>query len=188
MSHGYKIRNQSAAHFITLVIVGKADIFTRKKHRDIFIDSLKYCQEKKGLEIYAWVIMSNHVHLFVRALDGDLSSVVRDLKRHTSKKILLSIQNSNDSKKEWLLDIFRKASQKHSRNNKFQLWTHNNHPIEIYSNDFIKEKVNYIHNNPVRAGIVENPEDYMYSSARNYADMDSVIEIVKVTLRWKTFS
>ena len=53
---------------------------------------------------------------------------------------------------------------------------------------FIKEKVNYIHNNPVRAGIVENPEDYMYSSARNYADMDSVIEIVKVTLRWKTFS
>lgn len=186
MSQGFQIRNQSEAYFLTMVVVEKADIFTRKKYRDIVIDSLKFCQKKKGLEIYAWVIMSNHMHLFIRALEGNLSDVIRDLKRHTSKKILMAIQEGDEPRKEWLLEIFRNASQKHSRNNEFQLWTHNNHPIEVYSNEFIEQKVNYIHDNPVRAGIVEHPEDYLYSSARNYADLESLIDVVRVSLRWKT--
>jgi REP element-mobilizing transposase RayT len=188
MSQGYQIRNQSAAYFITLVAIEKADIFTRKHHRDIFMESLRYCQKNKGLEIYEWVIMSNHVHLFIRALDGNLSDVIRDLKRHTSKNILLAIQEGDEPRKEWLLEIFRKASQKHSRNNEFQLWTHNNHPIEVYSNEFIEQKVKYIHDNPVRAGIVEYPEEYLYSSARNYADRDGLIDVVKISFKWKTSS
>jgi len=182
MSTGYQIVNQGAAHFLTLQVVLWADIFTRKKHRDIVIDSLKFCQKEKGLEIYAYVIMSNHVHFLCRAINENLSDVIRDMKRHTSKKIVEAILAGDESRKDWLLMIFRFAARKHSRNNEYQLWTHENHAIEVFSNKFIKQKVEYIHNNPVRAGIVENPEDYLYSSARNYADLDSLLPVVKVTL------
>ena len=63
-----------------------------------------------------------------------------------------------------------------------------NHAIELRTPDFIREKVEYIHNNPVRAGIVEKPEDYLYSSARNYADMENVFEVIKIDLPWKTYT
>jgi hypothetical protein len=82
--------------------------------------------------------------------------------------------------------IFRYAARKHSRNNEYQVWTHENHAEEIFSNKFIEQKILYIHDNPVRAGIVENQEDYLYSSARDYADKESVIEICKATFRCKT--
>lgn len=185
MPHGYQIRNQEAAHFLTLVVVQWADIFTRKAYRDIVIESLDYCQKKKGLEIFAFVIMSNHIHLLVSANDGNLSNIIRDFKRHTSKTIIEAIQNSEERRKDWLLMIFRYATRNHNRNNEFQLWTHDNHPIEVFSNKFIEQKINYIHQNPVKASIVENPEDYLYSSARNYADLESPLSITKASLRWK---
>ena len=78
--------------------------------------------------------------------------------------------------------MFSFESTKHTRNKNYQFWTHENHPIEVFSNKFVKQKVQYIHNNPVRAGVVEKPEDYLYSSARNYADMDSLLEVTKVDL------
>ncbi|HCX99454.1 MAG TPA: hypothetical protein DG754_04865, partial [Bacteroidales bacterium] len=67
-----------------------------------------------------------------------------------------------------------------------QLWTHENHAEHLYSQKFIEQKVQYIHNNPVRSGIVANPEDYLYSSARNYAGLESVIDVIEVDFRWKT--
>ncbi len=188
MSQGYQIINQGAAHFLTLQVVQWADIFTRKIYRDIVIDSFKFCQKEKGLEIYAYVIMSNHVHLLTRATKDNLSDVLRDMKRHTSKKIIEAVVDGDESRRDWLLMIFRYAARHHNRNNEYQLWTHENHAIEVYSNDFIEQKVEYIHNNPVRAGIVENPEDYLYSSARNYADLESLLPVIQVTLRWKTLN
>jgi REP element-mobilizing transposase RayT len=84
MSHGCQIRNQSGLYYVTFQIVKWADLFTRQVYRDIIIDSLRYCQDNKGLEVYAYVIMSNHVHLLIRSLNDNLSDVIRDLKRHTS--------------------------------------------------------------------------------------------------------
>ncbi|MFH0864672.1 MAG: hypothetical protein V1904_00650 [Bacteroidota bacterium] len=81
-----------------------------------------------------------------------------------------------------MLNLFSFEASKHSRNENFQFWIQENHPVEIFSQKFIVEKVNYIHNNPVRAGIVENPEDYLYSSARNYADMKGLLDVVVLTL------
>jgi len=186
MSQAYKITDQQAAYFITLQVVQWADIFSRKIYRDIVIDSLQFCQKNKGLEVYAYVIMSNHMHLLVRASNSNLSSILRDLKRHTSKKIIETIQNESESRREWLLMIFRYAASKHSRNNEFQVWTHENHAEEIFSNKFIEQKIHYIHQNPVRSGIVEKAEDYLYSSARNYADLESKIDVCKVNFRWIT--
>jgi REP element-mobilizing transposase RayT len=188
MTHGYQIKNQSALYYLTFQIVHWTDIFTRKVYRDIVINSLQYCQQNKGLVICAYVIMSNHVHILAASENDNLSDIVRDFKRHTSKKIIETIENEPESRRDWLLMIFRYAARKHSRNDKYQVWTHENHAEEIFSNKFIEQKVNYIHNNPVRSGIVVKPEDYLYSSARNYADLESLLDVSMATFRWKTTS
>lgn len=166
---GYKIRNQEAIHFITFATVEWVDVFTRKEYRDIVLDSLKFCQAEKGLLLHCWCIMSNHLHLIVSAKNKDLSDVLRDFKKYTSKQIIAAIQNSpHESRREWMLRIFREQGEKNSRNKEFQFWRQDNQPMELYSSAFVVQKMNYIHNNPVEAGIVDKPEEYLYSIARNY--------------------
>jgi len=98
---GYRIRNKKEIHFLTLTVVEWVDVFTRKDYRDIFINSVKYCQEKKGLMIYGWCVMSSHVHLLASARNNNLSDVIRDLKKFTSKKIVEAITyNDHESRKE----------------------------------------------------------------------------------------
>jgi len=83
---GYKIRNQEAIHFITFSVAEGVDVFTRKDYRDIVLNSLKFCQPKKGLLLHCWCIMSNHLHLIISAKDKNLSDVLRDFKKYTSKQ------------------------------------------------------------------------------------------------------
>ncbi|MTK53912.1 transposase [Paludibacter sp.] len=177
MSTGYKIKEQDALHYLTFQIVNWVDLFTRLVYRDIVIDSLRYCQEKKGFEIYVFVIMSNHVHLLARSNIGKLSDTIREFKSFTAKQMLAAIESEPESRREWMLNIFEFAAKQHKRNEKYQIWTHENHAELIYSNAFIDQKVNYIHNNPVRAAIVERPEDYLYSSARAFAGCSCVIDV-----------
>lgn len=166
---GYKIRNQQAVHFITFAVVEWIDVFTRKDYRDIVLDSIRFCQKEKGLILHSWCIMSNHLHLIISAKEGNLSDVLRDFKKFTSKQLLKAIEdNKQESRREWMLDIFSKEGQKNSRNSNYQFWRQDNQPMELYSPAFIFQKTNYIHNNAVEAGIVEKPEDYLYSSAKDY--------------------
>jgi REP element-mobilizing transposase RayT len=163
-------------------VVEWVDIFTRQRYRNIVIDSLNFCIDNKGLEVYAYVIMSNHIHILARAANNDLSEVVRDFKRHTSRMIIKSMLTEPESRAKWMLDIFKKAASEHSRNELYQVWTHENHAEEIYSPAFTLQKIKYIHDNPVRAGIVTKAEDYMYSSARNYSGKDNLINVTKIKL------
>ena len=94
MPTGYQINNQEAIYFITVQVVEWADIFTRQRYRDIIIESLQYCRKNKGMEIFAYVIMSNHIHLIVRSKNESLSGTIRDLKKFTSKKITDAIKNN----------------------------------------------------------------------------------------------
>jgi len=166
---GYKIRNPMAIHFITFAVVAWVDVFTREKYRDIVLESIKYCQDKKGLMLHCWCIMSNHLHLITSAKNQDLSDVLRDFKKFTSKQIIAAIDsNFHESRREWMLEIFRREGEKNSRNRNYQFWRQDNQPQELYSAAFIFQKLNYIHNNPVEAGIVERPEHYLYSSAKDY--------------------
>lgn len=143
------------------------DVFTRKEYRDLVVESLRYCQREKGVIIYGWCIMSNHLHLMIRA-DG-LSAVLRDFKKFTSKQLLQAIEvNPHESRKEWMLELFKRHGATNSRNQTAQLWQQDNHPMECYSRRFSEQKLDYIHNNPVTAGIVEKAEEYVYSSARDY--------------------
>jgi len=119
---------------------------------------------------------------------GQLSATVRDMKRHTSKMIVETIKTEPESRREWILEHFRQAAKKHKRNKEFQVWMHHNHPVELYSNKFIWQRLDYIHNNPVEGGLVEYPEDYLYSSARNYVDKEGVLNVVQVARQMKTIS
>jgi REP element-mobilizing transposase RayT len=186
MSTGYKIHEKDGAHFLTFQVVGWVDLFSRRDYRDVVIDSFKYCQQNKGLNLFAFVIMSNHIHLLAQSEVGDLSGFIRDFKRYTSKRFVEIMESGKESRSEWMGMVFKyhaklKANQTH------QVWTHENHAEHIYSQKFIEQKVQYIHNNPVRSGIVLNPEDYLYSSARNYAGLESVIDVVEVDFMWKTY-
>lgn len=175
---GYKIRDQSAIHFITFAVIEWVDVFTRKQYADIVVESLKYCQDKKGLIVYAWCLMSNHIHLIVAAKNANLSDVLRDFKKFTSKQILDTIiENKQESRRNWMLWLFKSAGAKNSNNKEYQFWRQNNQPKELVTNEFMQQKLDYIHNNPVEAGIVENPKDYLYSSARNYAGLYGLIKI-----------
>ena len=184
MSTAYKI-SSDGLYYLTFQIVGWVDIFTRKIYRDIVIESLQYCRQHKGLYLYAYVIMSNHMHLLAQSETGDLSGIIRDFKSNTSKKFLKVLNDPVESRSDWMKLVFEyHGKYKNKQTN--QVWTHENHAEHIYSQKFIEQKVDYIHNNPVRAGIVSRPEDYLYSSASNYAELDSIIEVIKLDIKWKT--
>ena len=153
MADAYQIKNQKGLYFLTLQVVGWAAIFTRKSYRDIFIiDSFVFCRKSKGLKVYSYVIMSNHVHCIVSA-ENNLSDTIRDFKKFTSKEILKLVnENTQESRKEWLLMIFKYHAKFNKRVEKFQFWTHENHAVELTSNEMIESRINYIHQNPVRKG------------------------------------
>jgi REP element-mobilizing transposase RayT len=178
MGEAYQIRDQEMPYFLTFQVVGWADIFTRKAYRDFILENLTYSRKEKGLYLYGYVIMSNHIHLVVQQKDGKLSDWVRDFKKFTSKKLLkLILENPQESRKEWLKMIFEYHAEFNKRSVDLQFWTHENHAIELFKPEMIESRMTYIHENPVRAGLVEKPEDFLYSSARNYAGMKGLIDV-----------
>ena len=177
MKEGYIIRDQSKAHFITMTVVDWIDVFSRKTYRDIVVDSFNYCIKNKGMILYGYVIMTNHIHMIMQSEDEKLSDLVRDFKKFTAKTILDTIQVENESRKEWMLERFKKATETHKRNKNFQFWQLNNHPVEVYSDEFLWTKLDYIHLNPVRAGFVEKASHYIYSSAQNYINGKGLVHV-----------
>jgi len=179
MSTKYKIHNPEGIYYVTFATVQWVNLFDRPVYKHILVDNLNYCIQNKGLIIFAYVIMSNHLHLIMKARDGfNLSHILRDYKKYTSVKLLEEIQeNPQESRKNWMLWIFGSAGKKNINNKKFQIWQQDNHPIELINNEIIDQKINYIHDNPVVAEYVINPEDYKYSSARDYADGHSDVNV-----------
>lgn len=168
MSTGYKITHQHDHYFCTFTIVQWADIFTRQVYRDIVVAGFNHCVQHKGLRVHAYVFMSNHIHCILSATRGNLSGILRDLKSYTAKQIYTEVQIGTESRREWLTMVFKYAAGAHSRNLEFQLWSHDNHPEELWSVSFIRQKLNYLHLNPVKAGWVSEPQHWLYSSAADY--------------------
>jgi putative transposase len=180
MSTKYKIRSKEDLYFLTFSVVGWIDVFTRKEYKDIVLQSLCYCMQNKGLELYAFCIMPNHVHLIagIKA-DKNLSEVLRDFKKFTSYAIIKAIEeNQQESRKEWLLWMFKKFGERNRNNTTYQFWQQENHPISLSNNLLQEQKLEYLHQNPVRAGICFAPEDYVYSSASQFAGKDTVLPVL----------
>ena len=179
MSRGlhYNIRKDKT-YFMTMTVVDWIDLFTRVNQKQLIVDSLNYCQENKGLNIFGWCLMPSHLHLIANTkIPFDLDLVVRDFKRHTSKNAVLLIENEVESRREWLLDKFAYAGKIHPQNRNHKVWQDKNHAIELYTEQVTWQKLNYIHRNPVVDKIVYNEQDYLFSSARNYYGLPNVLEI-----------
>jgi putative transposase len=178
MSRNYKFHDQERPYFVTFSVVNWIDAFTRREYKNILVDSLNYRMINKGLELYAWVIMSNHVHLIIGTNDRPMENILRDIKRHTSKEIVKAIsENPQESRKEWMLSLFEKAGKSNPNNEHFQFWQQGNHLIKLWSNAVIDQKLDYLHNNPGVAGWVDEPGHYLYSSARDYAGIKGLLDI-----------
>ena len=177
--HGHKIINQNALHYITFTVVGWIDVFSKDEYRKIIIDSLIYCQNERGLVLNAYVIISNHIHLICYTKEPFmLSDFVRDFKKFTSKSIIESIQsNPHESRKEWMLKLFAYYAKYYKNNKTFQFWQQDCHPIELVSPKWVNQKLAYIHLNPVRNGLVNKAEDFIYSSACAYTGQESILDI-----------
>lgn len=176
MKEGYTIKDQTRAHFITATIVDWIDIFSRQIYRDCLINSLSYCIKNKGMVLYGYVIMTNHIHLVVQSEKGELSNLLRDFKKFTATAILDKLQNNPESRREWILERFHIATFIHNRNKNYQVWQYGNHAEEIYSENFLRSKLDYIHLNPVRAWVISRASDYVYSSASNYVNGTGILE------------
>lgn len=115
------------------------------------------------------------MHLIVKAKEGyKLSAIIRDFKKFTAQQIIKSIKEEPESIREWLLSEMLKACKANSKEQTYQLWRNDNHPIELYNNEVINQKINYIHNNPVEEGIVIKAEDYLYSSTNDLLAMEDM--------------
>ena len=167
-----------STYYLTLTIVEWIDIFSRPVYKHLTIDSLNYCIANKGLKVYCWCLMSNHLHLIASAGDeGNLSDILRDLKKFTSKAIIDAIKENPESRKDLLLNLFWYAGKNNDKIKNFKVWQDGNDAKEIFLTSFLEQKMDYIHNNPVRAEIVGNPEEYLYSSARDYSGEKGLVSI-----------
>jgi putative transposase len=169
MSSKYKVGDNAIPHFVTFSVVGWIDVFSRECYKEIMVSSLQYCQEHKGLVLNAWVIMTNHVHLILSARANKIESLVRDMKKYTSKKIIAEIQqNAKESRREWMLNLFSYAGRSNTNNKDYQFWKQDYHPVELNTNEMLGQRIHYLHHNPVASGLVWEPWHYKYSSAIDY--------------------
>ena len=124
----YQIQDQQGVYFLTITVIHWIDVFSRKNYRDIVVESLNYCVKNKGLHIYSWVIMSNHVHLVAKVKEPfGMSGFLRDFKQFTSRHIVSAIQEIPESRREWMLDKFSFEANRTRRTSKFKFWKDSNH-------------------------------------------------------------
>jgi putative transposase len=181
MSRAYKFRDQSLPYFVSFATVNWIDLFTRRELCEIVIDSIKYCQKEKGLIVYAWCIMPSHVHMIIGTSNKPMQDIMRDFKSYTSKKLREEIKELPiESRKEWLLWMFERAGRKNGNNNDWQLWQQHNQPIELATNIMLEQRLDYLHNNPVVAGYVDNAREWRWSSARDYEGEKGVLDVYLV--------
>ncbi len=142
MSRNYKFHNPKGIYFVSFAVVEWLDVFTCEEYINILIDSLHFCQQNKGMEIYAWCIMTNHVHLvFSSSGSQEPQLLLGDFKRFTSNAIVKAImENPQESRRDFLIEQFSKAAMESSNVKKHQFWQHDNKPIELWSNKVIDEK------------------------------------------------
>jgi len=170
-------------YYLTLTVEGWIDVFTRQTYRDLVIQSLSHCIKEKGLNVFAYVIMSNHLHMIVNSNEPFLlKDTIRDFKKYTAKACLMEMNNTTESRRDWMLRLFSQYAVQSKKHKDFKFWKTGSHAIELFNTKFTWTKVNYIHKNPVRAGLVNSPQDWLYSSASNYMEMESVLpEVIRIT-------
>jgi putative transposase len=163
MRSHYKIHDSEGVYFLTSTVVEWIPIFTSKPYFDILISSILYCQKNLSLSVFAYIILDNHFHMV--CLAPELSKVLQSLKRHTAKMIIGQLEQDQ---KTWVLDLLSFYRKKHKKESEYQVWQEGFHPQQILSVEMLNQKIEYIHYNPVKRGLVMCPEHWVYSSAVDF--------------------
>lgn len=177
----YKIIDDDGIYFTTHTVVEWLPIFREKKYFEIIVQSLKYCQDNKGLCIFGYVVMLTHFHLMAQTKEGvTFQDVMRDMKKFTSKQISNQLEKDGQGLS---LYVFKKAAEQEKGKRKYKVWQDEYHPQIIYTNNVCRQKLQYMHDNPVHKWFVRMPECWRYSSARNYIlGDDSVLSIERIEI------
>jgi putative transposase len=179
MSDKYAPHNPDGLYFLTLTVVEWVDVFTRREYKQAICDSLHYCQLHKGLELYGWCLMPSHLHLLARAAEGHtLGPIIRDFKKFTTKVILRLIQEGGESRRDWLLYRFEYAAKFLRRVEHYKMWQDGSHAVECHTAAFTRQKLDYLHQNPVQDLTVCEAEHYQFSSAGAYAGQPGLLEVL----------
>ncbi len=145
MSRKYKIRDNEQAYFVTFTVINWIDVFIRNEYRELFIESLKYCQQHKGLQIYAWCLMTSHAHLIISSnSEMPLSGIIRDTKSYTSRHIRKLIEDKEavgESRRDWMYGMTKHAGIQNGKNHDFQFWQQHNHPVVLDNPFIIDQKI-----------------------------------------------
>ena len=163
MRSRYRINTDNTAHFITSTIIEWLPVFTTAACCDILVRSFEYCRVHKGLRIHAWVILDNHFHAIVSG--SQLARTVADLKKFTARQILDQFELE---RRDWLLNQLAYFCAAHKQASSHQVWQEGAHPQSIPSDAMMLQKLEYLHNNPVKRGFVVSPEHWRYSSAHEW--------------------
>jgi putative transposase len=155
--------NENIMHFITITVIDWINIFTKPVYFDVINESFKYCQEHKGLLLFEYVIMTNHIHIIAQAKEGfKLSQFVSDFKKFTSDEIEKWLEKDN---RKWILPLLR-ASKSKKKGYKMQIWQRENEPMTVESEKYYDKWANYIWHNPVKEEYVKYAEEWEQGSAR----------------------
>ena len=184
MSKKYKFSDTDGTYFVTSTVVDWIDVFTRNLYRDILLDTFRFCQLNQGLQTHAWVLMPNHFHLICSFINNaNPGMVIKNIKSFTAIKLIDAIINNHqESRKKWMLDIFEERGKINKSNYRFQFWQHENHPVLLNNEKMYNQRINYLHENPVKAGFVSEPQDWMYSSAVDYytANRKGLLDLIRL--------
>jgi putative transposase len=172
----YKIYENQQPHFLTCTVVNWLPIFGSRSVAQIILDSLQFLQEHDRLTLYAYIILENHLHLI--ASSSYLSKEIGDFKSFTARSI---IDFFKERHARHILKLLKDSKKRHKQDSIYQLWQEGSHPELIQGEKMMRQKIEYIHNNPVKRGYVDDPTHWRYSSARNYAGQVGLLE---VTRKW----
>jgi REP element-mobilizing transposase RayT len=168
----YNILDPDQPHFLTYTVVQWLPLFTRPALVDILFSTWRYQQHHQQLKLHGYVVLENHVHLVAQS--PDLFKSVRSFKSFTARSILDYLQNHHA---ERILERLRFAKCAHKVDRAYQFWQEGAHAQQIFNDELMRQKLDYIHHNPVKRGYVDCAEHWRYSSARNYAGNEGLIEI-----------
>ena len=168
----YRIFETDYPYSITCTIVGWLPIFTRPEAVDIVLDSWRHLQREREFRLFGYVILENHLHLIASA--PRLSPVMQSFKSYTAGRIVDLLERHST---EVVLRQLRAHKARHKTQSEHQVWQEGNHPKQIQDEQMMWQKLEYIQNNPVKRGYVDDPLDWRYSSARNYAQKPGLIDV-----------
>ncbi len=168
----YKIYEPTHPHFVTCTILHWLPIFTRIQSAQIIFDTIEFLQNKDNLKIYAYVILENHLHMVLSS--DDLHKTMQSFKQYTAKQILKLLKQENAKTILDQLMFYKKANH---TNKTYQVWEEGYQPKLIQDDKTMVQKINYIHQNPVKRGYVDEAWHWRYSSARDYEDMLGLVEV-----------